>query len=232
MGMHIKLLLNDFRKRAWKNIILFVFMCLSVTLAASVVLMLSQLFSSLTSMYKTAKPPHFLQMHMGEIEQADIDEFNESYEGVTYSQTTAMIDLYGDNIIVIGGGKTYTLADCRLDISLVKQNDGYDVLLDENRAPLNLTAGEIGVPVIILDQFDVSIGYKLVVSGNGIEKEFTVVTYVYDGMMNSTICSSTRFLISDTDFDLLVDNIGETEYLIETYFTDSSLASAYQTAYE
>lgn len=100
MKLHIKLLLNDFRKRAWKNIILFVFMCLSVTIAASVVLMLSQLFSSITSMYETAKPPHFLQMHMGTIEQTDIDEFNESFEGITYWQSVPMITLYGDNIMV------------------------------------------------------------------------------------------------------------------------------------
>ena len=44
MDIHIRLLLNDFRKRAWKNIVLFVFMLLSMTIAASVVLMLSQLF--------------------------------------------------------------------------------------------------------------------------------------------------------------------------------------------
>ena len=58
MDIHIKLLLNDFRKKAWKNTVLFVFMLLSVTIAASVVLMLSQLFSSIASMYETAKPPH------------------------------------------------------------------------------------------------------------------------------------------------------------------------------
>ncbi len=232
MKLHIKLLINDFRKRAWKNIILFVFMCLSVTIAASVVLMLSQLFSSITSMYETAKPPHFLQMHMGTIEQIDIDEFNESFEGITYWQSVPMITLYGDNIIVIGDDKSYTLSDCRLDISFVKQNDEYDVLLDEKRRPLNLLDGEIGVPIIVLDQYDISLGDKITLSANGIEKQFTVVTYIYDGMMNSTTCSSTRFLISDTDFDSLFGNIGETEYLIETYFTDSSLASAYQTAYE
>ena len=232
MNLHIKQLINDFRKRAWKNVVLFVFMCLSVTIAASVVLMLSQLFSSLTSMYETAKPPHFLQMHMGTVEQTDIDEFNESFPGVTYWQTTAMIDLYGEDIIVSGEDKYYTLSDCRLDISFVKQNSGYDVLLDEKRMPLNLMAGEIGVPMIILDQFDISIGDKIIINVDGILKQFTVVTYVYDGMMNSTTCSSTRFLISDADFDLLLGNIGETEYLIETYFTDSSLASAYQTAYE
>lgn len=232
MKLHIKLLINDFRKRAWKNIILFVFMCLSVTIAASVVLMLLQLFSSITSMYETAKPPHFLQMHMGAIEQTDIDEFNESFEGVTYWQSVPMITVYGDCISVTGDDKTYTLSDCRLDISFVKQNDGYDVLLDEKRVPLNLIDGEIGVPVIVLDQYDISLGDKITLSANGIEKQFTVVTYVYDGMMNSTTCSSTRFLISDADFDSLLGNIGETEYLIETYFTDRSLASAYQTAYE
>ncbi len=232
MKLHIKLLLNDFRKRAWKNIILFVFMCLSVTIAASVVLMLLQLFSSITSMYETAKPPHFLQMHMGTIEQTDIDEFNTGFEGITYWQSVPMITLYGENIKVTGDDKSYTLSDCRLDISFVKQNDEYDVLLDEKRTPLNLLDGEIGVPIIVLDQYDILLGDKITLSANGIEKQFTVVTYIYDGMMNSTTCSSTRFLISDTDFDSLFGNIGETEYLIETYFTDSSLASAYQTAYE
>lgn len=232
MKLHVKLLINDFRKKAWKNIILFVFMCLSATIAVSVVLMLSQLFSSISSMYETAKPPHFLQMHMGTIEQNDIDEFNESFEGVTYWQSVPMITLYGDNIIVTGDDKSYTLSDCRLDISFVKQNDEYDVLLDEKRTPLNLSDGEIGVPNIVLDQYDISLGDKITLSANGIEKQFTVVTYVYDGMMNSTTCSSTRFLINDTDFDSLFGKIGETEYLIEAYFEDSSLASAYQTAYE
>ena len=232
MNIHIKLLINDFQKRAWKNIVLFVFMCLSVTIAASVVLMLSQLFSSITSMYETAKPPHFLQMHMGTVDQADIDEFNKNSPGVTYWQTAPMIDLYGDDITVSGNGKSYTLSDCRLDISFVKQNNGYDVFLDEKRAPLSMSAGEIGVPIIMLDQYDISLGDTIIVSADAARKQFTVAAYVYDGMMNSTICSSTRFLISDADFDSLLGNIGETEYLIETYFTDSSLAASYQTAYE
>ena len=164
MNIHIKLLINDFRKRAWKNIVLFVFMCLSVIVAASVVLMLSQLFSSITSMYEMAKPPHFLQMHMGIVEQADIDEFNEHSPGVTYWQTTPMIDLYGDDILVTEDDQSFTLSDCRLDISLVKQNNGYDVLLDEHRKPLNLKAGEIGVPIIILDQYDISLGDMITIS--------------------------------------------------------------------
>ncbi len=232
MKMHFKLLLNDFRKRAWKNIILFTFMCLSVVIAATVVLMLSQLFASISEMYETAKPPHFLQMHMGPVDETDINSFNESYEGVTHWQTIPTINLYGDHITVVSGERSYTLADCRLDIGFVRQNKEYDVLLDANRAPLQMAAGEIGVPIIVLDQYPIALGDRIIINSGTVEKAFTVKEYVYDGMMNSTTCSSTRFLISDEDFQALLGKAGETEYLIETYFTDSSLASAYQTAYE
>lgn len=232
MNMHIKLLINDFRKRAWKNTVIFVFMCLSVTITASVVLLLSQTFSSISAMYETSRPPHFLQMHTGSINQADIDEFNEKFDGITASQTVPLITIPGDCLTVTGSTGTYSLSDCRLDISLVKQNNEYDVLLDENRVPLDLTEGNIGVPVIVLDQYDIELGDSITLRADGIEKQFTVSAYVCDGMMNSTMCSSTRFLISDADFDTLFGNVGETEYIIEAYFTDHSLASAYQTAYE
>lgn len=232
MNMHIKLLINDFRKGAWKNIVLFVFMCLSVTITVSVVLLLSQTFSSISAMYETSRPPHFLQMHTGSINQADIDEFNEKFDGIRAGQTVPLITIPGDCLTVTGSTGTYSLSDCRLDISLVKQNNEYDVLLDENRVPLDLTEGNIGVPVIILDQYDIELGDSITLRADGIEKQFTVSAYVCDGMMNSTMCSSTRFLISDADFDTLFGNVGETEYIIEAYFTDHSLASAYQTAYE
>ena len=66
----------------------------------------------------------------------------------------------------------------------------------------------------------------------GQSRRALVAGYVYDSMMNSTMCSSTRFLISDDDFDLLLCNVGQTEYLIEAWFNDSSLASKYQSLYE
>lgn len=231
--MYLKLLKNDFKKNPWSNFVLFLFMSLSAAIAVAVALMLSQLFTSISSMYETAKPPHFLQMHKGELVQSDIDEFNKNYAGIEHWQTVSMINIYGDELTVSNSaGNSFTLSDCRLDISLVKQNEMYDVLLDENRSKLEINPGEIGVPVIILDQYDISIGDKITLSSGEKEKSFTVVSYVYDGQMNSTLCSSTRFLLSDKDFAELSGSVGETEYLIEAYFTESSLADDYQTAYE
>ncbi|MGN0459678.1 MAG: FtsX-like permease family protein [Ruminococcus sp.] len=231
--MYFKLLKNDFRKNPVSNLILFLFMSLSVTIAVTVTLMLTQLFTSITDMYETANPPHFLQMHKGELVQSDIDEFNKSYEGLEHWQTVTMITVNGDVLTVSDEKeKQFSLSDCRLDISLVNQNEKYDVLLDENRNKSEIKTGEIGVPVILLDEFDIAPGDKITLRSGDVSKTFTVTSYVYDGQMNSTLCSSTRFLISDEDFDALLGNVGETEYLIEAYFTDSSLADDYQTAYE
>lgn len=231
--MYLKLLKNDFRKNPWNNAILLLFMCLSAAIAVTVTLMLTQLFTSISSMYETANPPHFLQMHKGELSQTVIDEFNSTYDGMEHWQTVPLLNFYGDNITVSREGrKQFTLSDCRLDISFMRQNDQYDVLLDSNRNKLEVGAKEIAVPVILLDEFDISVGDKISLTCGNMTKTFTVSAYAYDGQMNSTLCSSTRFLISDADFAKLSACTGETEYLIEAWLTDSSQAAAYQTAYE
>lgn len=231
--MYIKLLKNDFKKNPWNNGILLLFITLAAMIAVTVTFLLTQLFTSISSMYETANPPHFLQMHKGELSQSDLDTFNSGYDGVRHWQTVPMITIYGEEITVSGkDGKRFSLADCRLDISFVRQNEGYDVLLDESREPLAMHPGKIGVPVILLDEFDIAVGDTVTLCCGSLTKTFIVKSYVYDGQMNSTLCSSTRFLISGPDFEDLQGKAGETEYLIETWFADSAQASDYQTAYE
>jgi len=231
MNMNLKMLKKDFKRNRAGNVALLLFMSLAAALVVAATIVVTQLISSMVGMYDTAKPPHFIQMHKGEINQETIDEFNSSYDGITAYQTVAMIDVYGDDLKIYGED-TFSLSDCRLDISLVKQNKQYDLLLDENRNIITVNRGEIGIPVILLDAYDINIGDTVVLTNNGVIKEFKVTAFVHDAQMNSTLCSSTRLLISDEDYEELYGNMGEKEYLIEAYFTDSSMASDFQTAYE
>ena len=122
--MYLKLLKNDFRKNPWNNGILLLFICLSVTIVATVTLMLAQLFASISSMYETANPPHFVQMHKGELSQQDLDGFNSDYEGIEHWQTVSMINLYGDEITASDeSGKKISLSDCRLDIGFEAKSE-------------------------------------------------------------------------------------------------------------
>ena len=155
---------NDFKRNKAINLALLLFMVFSTTLSVSSVLMAVQTFTSISAMYGKAAPPHFLQMHKGEINEEEIDKFMTDNKQVTYSQTVVMINVFGENITVINEADTYNLSDIRLDIGLVKQNEERDLLLNSNHDKVILNDGEIGIPVILKGMYDMEIGDKLILS--------------------------------------------------------------------
>lgn len=230
--MYRSLLINDLRKNKFSNLVVTLFMSLAVALLISGMVLTSQVWSSIQSLYEVAQPPHFLQMHKGVFNQEDIDAFNENYQGIIDWQTMAMIDVYGDEIAVAGEKRSFTLGDCSLDIGLVKQNPRKDLLLNADREKIVLSKGEMAVPVILKSTYGFSVGDRVTIAEKDRKKEFVITDFVYDAQMNSTMCSSTRFLISDADFDELKGQIGEMEYIIEAWFENTDMASDYQAAYE
>ena len=222
--MNWLMLKNDFRRNKVINLTLLLFIIFSAGLAVLSVLMAAQTFSSISELQKTAQPPHFLQK--------EIDEFMSKYEGMDYWQTSMMIDVYGESLTVVASEDTYDLSDCRLDIGLVKQNESRDLLLNSEHEKVTVREGEIGIPVLLKEMYGMETGDHIILTGNDITKEFVVKEFILDSMMNSTMCSSTRILLSDEDFYMLEGKVGENEYLIEAYFTDSEEASDFQTAYE
>lgn len=223
---------NDLKRNKVINMVLFMFMCFSSSLAVLSVVMAVQTITSISQLYKIAQPPHFLQMHKGEINQRKIDEFMSDYEGVTNWQTVTMINVYGDNITVVQKEKTYNLSDCRLDIGLVKQNEVKDLLLNSKHEKVTLHKGEIGIPVLLKEMYGMEQGDLVILNENDVRKAFVIKEFILDSQMNSPMASSTRILLSDEEFEELSGLIGEHEYLIEAYLIDSKEASSFQTVYE
>lgn len=225
---------KNFKKNKLINIVLLLFIVISSCLMAAGTMIVIQLFDSIDSMYEIAKPPHFMQMHVGDINEEKLGEFAQQYDYVTDWQVVDMVNVDGSNIwITKSDNTTYSLSDCMLGLGMVKENEKYDLLLNENSQPVYPNSGEIGVPVILLDSYDMSIGDKLTISYGNYNKTFTITSFLRDPQMNSTLCSSTRFLLNENDVkELKESNIGELEYLIEYYFTDPSYATDFQTAYE
>lgn len=229
--MNWLLVINDFKRNKAINLALLLFMIFSATLAVTSVIMGIQTFTSISELYKVAQPPHFLQMHKGELNEDEINEFMQTYEGLTHGQIQTMININGENVAIIGDD-TYNLSDVRLDISLVKQNDSRDLLVDSKHKKVILDQGEIGMPILLKNMYDMKIGDRLVLNSNQISRDFIIKEFILDSQMNSPMTSSTRILLSDDDFNELSGNMGEHEYLIEAYFTDINEASNFQTAYE
>ncbi|GAA0719980.1 ABC transporter permease [Clostridium malenominatum] len=223
---------NDFIKNKMINLALFLFMMFSASLAVLSVLMGVQTFTSISKLYKTAEPPHFVQMHKGEINEEKINKFMSENELVIYNQTLTMIDVYGENLTIVGKDNTYDLSDCRLDIGLVKQNELKDLLLNSQHEKVTIYEGEIGIPVLLKEMYDMKIGDHVILTSNNVKKEFVIKEFILDSMMNSPMVSSTRLLLSHKDFNNLQGKVGEKEYLIEAYFANTKEASNFKTVYE
>lgn len=228
----INFLKSEFKKNFLKNSLIFLLMTVSVLVTTTVFFLVSQSTASISKMYQIAQPPHFLQMHQGEIDQEKIDQFNQSYKGVVAWQTIELLNVNGEQLTVHHQNGMYSLANSQLDMSLVKQNQKYDLLLNSKHIKIKLKSGEIAVPKILLDEFSMKIGDTITVKEGNSEKNLKIVDYVYDAQMNSTLISSTRFLISNQDFEELSQHISQKEYIIETYFTNVAEVDAYQTAYK
>ncbi|MEW9124387.1 MAG: ABC transporter permease, partial [Thermotaleaceae bacterium] len=223
---------NDFKRNKVINLTLLLFIIFSASLAVSSVLTAEQTITSISKLYDIAQPPHFVQMHKGEIDQKEIDEFMTGYEDVVYWQTNKMIDVYGESIKIVGKNDIYSLSDLRLDIGLVMQNEERDLLLNSEHEKVIIHEGEVGIPILLREMYGIEIGDQVILTSNDLNKEFVVKEFILDSMMNSTMTSSTRILLSDEDYHMLEGKVGEYEYLIETYFTDLNEASNFQTEYE
>ena len=223
---------NDLKRNKVINLALLLFIIFSAGLAVLSVIMGIQTFTSIAELYEKAEPPHFLQMHKGDIDQQQIDAFISDYEGATYWQTVEMINVHGESLSIEGNKEIYNLSDCRLDIGLVKQNETKDLLLNSEHEKVILDEGEVGIPVLLKEMYDMEIEDRVILTANNVQRNFVIKEFILDAQMNSPMVSSTRILLSHEDFHMLNGQAGESEYLIEAYFTNSKEASSFQTAYE
>lgn len=230
--MNWSMVKNDFKRNKVINLALLLFMMFSACLVVLSVVMGVQTVTSISKFYKTAQPPHFIQMHKGEINLDNINEFMSGYKEVKDWQTVTMINIYGENLTVSQIEENYSLADCRLDIGMVKQNKSRDLLLNSKHNKVILQKGEMGMPVLLREMYGMEIGDHVILTDNEVKKEFVIKEFILDSQMNSPMASSTRILLSDGDFEELSGLVGEKEYLIEAYFTDSKEATNFRTTYE
>jgi putative ABC transport system permease protein len=228
--MLVKILKKDFVKKKRITITLMAFILLSALLVASGSNMIMELTNSLDYLFVKSDAPHFVQMHAGEIDQTEIDRWSSTNTLVKNQQTVEMINIDGSNILI--GRNTTTEKESVMDIGFVVQNHNFDFLLDLDNEVIQVSKGDIAVPIYYMQQADLKIGDSVRISNKVFNMEFTVSDFVRDVQMNPSIVSSKRFVINEADFEFLKTNLGEIEYLIEYQLNDLKQVSVFSNAYE
>lgn len=225
-----RMLKKDFLRKKLVTVVVFAFIFLSALLVASGANLMIELGNSLNVLFAKAHTPHFVQMHAGPLDQAKIDSWAAANEMVTDQQTVEMITMDGANLYL--GVSQNSEANSIMDVSFVTQNKDFDYLLDLDNNIIQLSPGEIAVPVYYSQERNLAVGDKVRVNTGAGELVFTIATFNRDSQMNPAIASSKRFLIHEQDFADLRKTIDETEYLIEFLLIDDSQISTFASAYQ
>ncbi|PKM71821.1 MAG: ABC transporter permease [Firmicutes bacterium HGW-Firmicutes-16] len=220
--MYFRIIRNDIKKSKIIYIIMTLFVAAAAMLVSLAAVLIINLTGSIETLMKTAETPHFLQMHSGAIDTNRLEEFAQRNENAEEFQIIIFLNIDGAQI-VLGDN---SLAKNIQDNGFCTQSSSFDYVLDLEGNIINASDGELYVPICYMKDGTTKVGDRALICG----KEFTVVGFLRDSQMNSTLAFSKRFIISETDFSALKSS-GSIEYLIEFRLNDLSKLSAFETAY-
>lgn len=210
------------RKSKWITLITMIFVAAAAMLVSLAAILAVNLYGALDTLMTKAKTPHFLQMHSGEIDTARLSRFAGQHSNVEEFQVIEFLNIDGSQFVF--GEKS--LADSIQDNGLSVQSEKFDFLLDLEGNVIQVSDGEVYVPVSYLKDNTTKVGDKAVISG----KELTVAGFLRDSTMNSSLSSSKRFLVSSNDYAEF-KTLGNPEYLIGFRLKDMSGLGAFETDY-
>jgi putative ABC transport system permease protein len=224
-----RLFKKDFEKKRIVVLIVFLFILISAFLVASGAKLLVDLSGSLDALFSSARVPHFVQMHSGYIDKGEIEAWAAGQPLVEEVQTVEMLSIDGSALTL--DEKRGPEENSIMDISFVKQNEGFDFLLDSDNRIIRPAAGSIAVPVYYMQSRDLEIGDKITIRDLPFEMELTVSHSLRDAQMNPSLIHSKRFLLNDSDYAMLREHFHEREHLIEFLLADPERVKDFFEAY-
>lgn len=220
--MYRRIIQGDILKSKVITLTTMIFVAAATMLVSLAAILIVNLSGAIDTLMAQAKTPHFLQMHSGEIDTARITAFAEQNSNVDEFQVLEFLNVEGTQIVINGN----SLAGTVQDNGFCTQSEKFDYLLDLDGNIINVSNGEVYVPISYMKDGTAKPGDRAIICG----KEFIVGGFLRDSQMNSTLAASKRFLVSENDY-VEIKDFGNIEYLIEFRLKDLSALGEFETAY-
>ncbi|MCF7946100.1 MAG: ABC transporter permease [Spirochaetia bacterium] len=220
--MYLSIIRNDVKRNKAVTLTTMIFIAAAAMLVSLAAVLIVNLSGAIESMMRQAETPHFMQMHSGELDSARLSDFVEHHNEIEEFQILEFLNLEGSEFIF----EEQTLADSVQDNGLSVQSEKFDYLLDLEGNVIQVSAGEIYVPLCYMQDGSAEIGDIMTV----VDKKLRVAGFLRDSQMNSLLASSKRFLVNEQDF-AEIEDAGSIEYLIEFRLKDQADLGAFESAY-
>ncbi|MGD9940128.1 MAG: ABC transporter permease [Clostridia bacterium] len=220
--MYFRAIRNDMVKNKGIAVVSVLFIAASAMLVSLATVLTVNLGGAIDMLMGQAETPHFMQMHSGTLDLERLSSFAREQAFVDEFQVVEFLNVDGALITFKGG----SLAGSVQDNGFSVQNRKFDFLLGLDGNPVQVSDGEVYIPITYLQEGLVQAGDRIGVSG----KWFTVAGFIRDSQMNSLLSSSKRFLVSERDYTG-IRSLGTLEYLIEFRLNDLANLGAFEAAY-
>ena len=224
-AVYAKIIKNDISKTRLITAAITAFIFIAAILTSLAAALAVNLFGAIDHMLLTAKTPHYMQMHTGDLGGPDMERlrnFAEGHQNVEAFQIREFLNIDGAEIAVGGNSLAWSMQDNGFST----QSKEFDFLTDLDGALAEPNAGEIYLPIYYMKQGAAKTGDTVAIRG----VTFKIAGFLRDSQMNASLISSKRFLVSEVDLDRIRDS-GIMEYLIEFRLKDPSLAPGFETEY-
>ena len=221
--MNHKIIWRDLSKNTVVSITTALFITTAAMLLSLAAVLAVHLLGSIDQLMETAKTPHFMQMHTGEVNMEQIGRFAEEDPRMEQYQVLEFLNVENEKIVINGS----SLAGNVQDNGFSTQSKKFDFLLNLENKPVNPHNGEIYVPICYYRNQTAKLGDSVLIGENA----FVVAGFIRDSQMNSSLASSKRFLVSEGDYERLKSS-GTVEYLIEFRLEDLSELGEFEAAYQ
>ena len=220
--MYYRIIRNDIRRHKAITLTTMFFIAAAALLVALAAILVVNLVGAIDTLMTRAKTPHFMQMHAGELDRAQLTAFVTQHSEIADFQVLEFLNIDGAQIRF----PARSLANSVQDNGFSVQSGKFDYLLDLDSNVINVADGELYVPIPYWQDGSATLGDQVQVAGQAL----TVVGFLRDAQMNSLLASSKRFLVSPHDYAAIRD-FGNVEYLIEFRLHDLATLGAFETAY-
>lgn len=228
MSMIRRLIGSSLKKSRLVSAFMAGFLVLSAALLSSALILTLGVFGTVDSFMESARTPHFMQMHLGPLDQQRMQAFVDGRDDVVAWEAIEFLNVENSQLLFDG----QTLETELQQNGFVTQPDQMDFLLSPEGEMIQPRAGEIYVPYFYEQKYDLDRGDQVTVAtGDGV-MEFTVAGAFRDSQMNSTLASSKRLLLSDADYAELLRREGtDPEYLISFRLDSPADAASFEADY-
>lgn len=220
--MYLKIMRNAFNKNKLISVLTVIFVALTSLLIALVFSVGINVLQSVDHLMTTARTPHFIQMHAGQVDAAKIKRFaTAEKDQVAKYQVLPFLGVENSLILV---NKQAVLGSFQ-DNGFSTQSPRFDYLLDSHDRPVRPQKGAVYVPTFYKNK--IQRGDQITVG----KVKLKVAGFLRDSQMNSSLASSKRFVVNQADYDQLAA-YGKEEQLIEFRLKDLGQIDSFVASYE